>query len=75
MSINYNNITELLDIIYKFVYEPNNEILENFIYKRLDPENISFNDLIKSADFEYQYAGKLYHATVERLWQKTSGRY
>jgi hypothetical protein len=55
MSINYNNITELLDIIQKFVHEPDNVIFENFMYKRLDPENISLNDLVKSSNFEYQY--------------------
>ena len=55
MSINYNNITELLELIHKFVYEPDNTILENVMYKRLEPENISLNDLIKSSDFEYQY--------------------
>jgi hypothetical protein len=55
MSINYNNIEELLDIIEKFVYNPDNEILENFMYKRLDPSNITFNEIIKNNDFEYHY--------------------
>ena len=55
MSINYNNIVELLELIYNFVYKPDNDILENFMYKRLEPSNITMNDLIKSADFEYHY--------------------
>ena len=55
MSINYNNIAELLELVQKFVYEPDNEMLESVMYKRLDPDNISLNELIKSADFEYQY--------------------
>ena len=55
MSINYNNIVELLELIYKFVYKPDNDTLENYMYKRLESSNITMNELVKSNDFEYQY--------------------
>jgi hypothetical protein len=55
MSINYNNVAELLELIYKFVYKPDNGMLENYVYKRLEPSNITMSELVKSNDFEYQY--------------------
>ena len=55
MSINYNNINELLDLIYKFVYNPDNDTIDNYIFKKFIPSEIKKNDLIKTDDFEYQY--------------------
>lgn len=55
MSINYNNVNELLDLMSKFVFESENFAIENYVYKRLDPNNITINQIIKNADFEYQH--------------------
>jgi len=53
MSIDYNNTIELVNILYKFVYETNKE--EEYIYTSLKPEKINMNMIIKDDSFEYQY--------------------
>ena len=51
MSINYNNIVELIELLYNFVYNPKNDIYNNYMYKRLDPENILLSQVLKTDTF------------------------
>ena len=51
MSINYNNIVELIELLYDFVYNPKNDIYNNYMYKRLDPENIVLSQVLKTDTF------------------------
>ena len=53
MSIDYNNTVELVDILYKFVYEQDNS--NQYTYIVLKPEKINFSTIIKDKNFEYQY--------------------
>jgi len=52
MSIEYNNIIELVNILYEFVYGKNTE---EYIYTILKPERINMKTLIKDNSFEYQF--------------------
>jgi len=47
MSINYNNIKDLVNLLYEFVYQKDKKILDDYEYKRLNPEDIKLDDLIK----------------------------
>ena len=47
MSINYNNIKDLVNLLYDFVYTKNKTIFDNYEYKKFEPSNININDLIK----------------------------
>ena len=53
MSIDYNNITELVNILHKFVYETDKT--EEYIYTILKPEKININTILKDSNFEHQY--------------------
>ena len=53
MSIDYNNIKSLVNLLYEFVYNKNNKINDNYSYIKLDPTKITINDLIKK-DLDYQ---------------------
>ncbi len=53
MSINYNNIKDLVNLLYDFVYEKNKDISQNYTYERLNPEDINLNALLKH-DLDYQ---------------------
>jgi hypothetical protein len=53
MSIDYNNTVELVDILYKFVYDQENS--NQYTYVVLKPEKINLNTIIKDKNFEYQY--------------------
>jgi hypothetical protein len=52
MSINYNNIDELLDLIQKFVYKSEKVMLENYMYKRIQPTDITLYHLVKTNDYD-----------------------
>jgi len=53
MSIDYNNIVELVNVLHKFVYETDKT--EEYIYTILKPEKININTIIKDSKFEHQY--------------------
>lgn len=56
MSIDYNNTIELINILHKFIYEPDkSDKSDQYIYMLLKPENINMNTIIKDSSFEYQY--------------------
>jgi hypothetical protein len=54
MSINYNNIKDLVSLMYKYVYDKDTTILTDYNYEKLDWENIKIDDLI-GTNFNYQY--------------------
>jgi hypothetical protein len=47
MSINYNNINELLSLLYDFVYEHDKNIISNYSYEKLEYSNIKIGNLLK----------------------------
>ena len=53
MSINYNSIKDLVNLLYDFVYGQNKDIYQNYTYEKLNPESITLNELIKN-DIDYQ---------------------
>jgi hypothetical protein len=53
MSIDYNNINKLIELLYEMVYNNNEDTFEKYIYKAFDPSNIKINDLIKN-NFDYK---------------------
>ena len=53
MSIDYNNIVELVNILHKFVYDKDNT--DQYMYTILKPEKINMNSIIKDNSFEYQF--------------------
>jgi len=55
MSINYNNTVELVNFLYKFIYEKDEKFKDEYIYTILKPETINLNILIKDSNYEYQY--------------------
>ena len=59
MSIDYNNTIELINILHKFIYEPDKsdktDNTDQYLYMLLKPENINMNTIIKDSSFEYQY--------------------
>ena len=62
MSINYNNTVELVNFLYKFIYEKDSNFHEEYTYTILKPEMINLNILIKDSNFEHQYLlHHLYH--------------
>ena len=46
MSINYNNIKDLISLLYEFVYEQKKTTYSNYVYKKFDYSNIKMDDLI-----------------------------
>jgi hypothetical protein len=61
MSIDYNNIVELVNILHKFVYEK--EYTEQYMYNILRPEKININSIIKDSSFEHQF---ILNSSLER---------
>jgi hypothetical protein len=55
MSINYNNTVELVNFLYKFIYEKDDKFKDEYLYTILKPEMINLNTLIKNNYYEYQY--------------------
>ncbi len=53
MSINYNSIKDLVNLLYEFVYEKKKDTYQNYSYEKLNPENITLNELIKN-NVDYQ---------------------
>jgi hypothetical protein len=53
MSINYNSIRDLVNLLYDFVYSKDKTTYQNYIYEKLNPESITLNDLIKT-NVDYQ---------------------
>ncbi len=53
MSIDYNNIIELVNILYNFIYDKHDT--EQYMYNILRPEKINMNTIIKDKSFEYQF--------------------
>ena len=53
MSIDYNNIVELVNILHKFVYEKDDT--EQYMYTILSPDKINMNIIIKDNSFEHQF--------------------
>lgn len=53
MSINYNSIKDLVNLLYDFVYEKKRDISQNYSYERLNPEELTLNELLKQ-DIDYQ---------------------
>ncbi len=47
MSINYNSIKDLVNLLYDFVYAKKKDVYQNYTYERLDPESITLSELIK----------------------------
>ncbi len=47
MSINYNSIKDLVNLLYDFVYTKKKDVYQNYTYERLDPESITLSELIK----------------------------
>jgi len=52
-NIDYNNIVELVNLLYKYVYDTNDT--EKYMYTILKPEKININTIIKDNSFEYQF--------------------
>lgn len=55
MSINYNNTVELVNFLYKFIYEKDSTFKDEYLYTILKPEMINLNTLIKDDNYEYQF--------------------
>jgi len=53
MSINYNNIKELVSLLYIFVYDKDNVANNNYTYQRLSWSEIKISDLI-NPNLDYQ---------------------
>jgi hypothetical protein len=53
MSIDYNNIAELVNLLHKFVYDKDDT--DQYMYTILKPEKINMNSIIKDNSFEYQF--------------------
>ena len=53
MSINYNKIKDLVDLLYEFVYRKEGSIVSNYMYDKFDWENIKIDDLI-GENLDYQ---------------------
>ena len=53
MSINYNKIKELVSLLYEFVYKKDEFAMSNYMYKKLEWENIKIEDLV-GTNFDYQ---------------------
>jgi hypothetical protein len=53
MSIDYNNIVELVNVLHKYVYDTDNT--EQYTYNVFKPEKINMNTIIKDNSFEYQF--------------------
>lgn len=51
--IDYNNIYDLLDLLYNFVYK--DKYSKDYIFEPLNIKNITLDDLIKGEDFNYHY--------------------
>lgn len=53
MSIDYNNIDDMLNLINEFLNN-SNDIASSYTYKSFTPEQININDLIKDDTFNYR---------------------
>jgi len=53
MSIDYNNIKDLLSIVYEIAYNPNKDTFNKYVYKPLESSKITIKDLIKD-NFDYK---------------------
>ena len=47
MSIDYNNIKDLVKLLYEFVYTSDKKIFDNYEYIKFEPDKINLDDLIK----------------------------
>ena len=54
MSINYNNINELIDLLYNYVYKEETKIRDNYEFNNLDINKINISDILKDKEFNYQ---------------------
>ena len=52
--MDYNNITEMLDLINNFIYKKDNKIIDDFYFEITKPNKITFNDIIKNNEFDYK---------------------
>lgn len=53
MSINYNNIDDLINLLYEFVYLKDKNTLNKYYFEKLEPSKIDIYDLVKK-DFDYK---------------------
>jgi hypothetical protein len=55
MIIDYNDIQNLSNILFEFVYNPNSETYDNLMFEKINISELTHNDIIKDDTFDYEY--------------------
>jgi hypothetical protein len=52
-NFNYDNIDDMIELIYNFVYKGRKNIEKDYIYEKVNIENINMSRIIKHGEFDY----------------------
>jgi hypothetical protein len=52
-NFNYDNIDDMIELIYNFVYKERKNIEKDYVYEKLNIENIDMSRIIKQGEFDY----------------------
>ena len=51
-NFNYDNIDDMIELIYNFVYKERKNIEKDYVYEKLNIENIDMSRIIKQGEFD-----------------------
>jgi hypothetical protein len=52
-NFNYDNIDDMIELIYNFVYTGRKNIEKDYVYEKVNIENIDMSRIIKQGEFDY----------------------
>ncbi len=52
-NFNYDNIDDMIELIYNFVYKGRKNIEKDYVYEKVNIENIDMSRIIKQGEFDY----------------------
>ena len=52
-NFNYDNIDDMIELIYNFVYKGRKNIEKDYVYKKVNIENIDMSRILKQGEFDY----------------------
>ena len=52
-NFNYDNIDDMIELIYNFVYKGRKNIEKDYVYEKINIENIDMSRILKQGEFDY----------------------